>query len=138
MTPETNQHEAGSGCPTPTCSPLPCPFCGSDAELETCEVERGGDIGNGTNVSVPWSTSQTWHTVKCSSCDCMLDNGYRDEAAAIAEWNQRDLFKALSGLCQGWRRRAESCDASAKDAFLWAADDLASILKENDQTHPSA
>lgn len=30
-----------------------------------------------------------------------------------------------------WRARAKSCDPSAKDAFMWAADELESSLKQN-------
>lgn len=33
-----------------------------------------------------------------------------------------------------WRVRAKSCNPSAKDAFMWAADELDAALKENRET----
>lgn len=48
----------------------PCPFCGSEAGL--CAFE----------IFVEYS-------VRCKSCGCGTDDGYRTEREAVESWNRR-------------------------------------------------
>ena len=68
---------------------LKCPFCGSDGEIVEFTEERSGDLGNGTNISLPWSNSKKWFHPKCSKCECLIDNGFRTPEGAAKEWNYR-------------------------------------------------
>jgi len=68
---------------------LACPFCGAPGMVEEYAEERGGNLGAGTNQSLPWSSVKTWYRPKCSRCDCKLDNGWSKAADAAKEWNDR-------------------------------------------------
>lgn len=56
---------------------LPCPFCGSEAELLQCTTD-------GSNPGIPL------FDVRCPKCLCRKDYSWTEEKAeAIADWNAR-------------------------------------------------
>ena len=79
---------------------MECPFCGSNGEIETITEEKTGEIGAGTNISLPWSHRKTWFRPKCSKCDCVIDNGFSTPAGAAKEWNDR------RSATEGWLKKA--------------------------------
>jgi hypothetical protein len=52
-------------------------------------------------------------------------------APAFKDQDNAEPAQPVSSLPSKWRVRARSCDPSAKDAFLWAADELESAAKSN-------
>jgi len=74
-----------------------CPFCGSEGEVVELTEEKTGNLGNGTNVSLPWSHVKKWFRPKCSKCECAIDNGFSTPEGAAKEWNDR-RSKAIEWL----------------------------------------
>jgi len=92
---------------------LLCPFCGGRPEVNDVEIEKSGDLANGTNINVPWSVKSQWHTIQCSKCDCILDNGYKSPEAAIKDWNQRivpDFVEELRAKLEESLARKDEAD----------------------------
>jgi hypothetical protein len=70
-------------------------------------------LANGTNINVPWSVKSQWHTIQCSKCDCILDNGYKSPEAAINDWNQRivpDFVEELRAKLEESLARKDEAD----------------------------
>jgi Lar family restriction alleviation protein len=60
----------------------PCPFCGSEAKLETGEASDG-----------LYTKAYTIYDIICSNKECIMHSPcpmtYRDRKAAIKAWNRR-------------------------------------------------
>jgi Lar family restriction alleviation protein len=88
--------------------PLPCPFCGDEAE----EQQRPNGL----------------HYVECTGCPAQVFN--RERAEAIAAWNRRALPPAVSLLL---RQAAEKLELLASQAFFLkdcvSARELAAALR---------
>lgn len=54
-------------------------------------------------------------------------------APAFKDQDNVEQAQPVSSLPNKWRVRAKSCDQSAKDAFMWASDELELAVKSNRQ-----
>jgi hypothetical protein len=112
---------------------MECPFCGSVGEIEQFIEESSGNLGTGTNITLPWSRTKIWYRPKCSKCDCVVDNGFSTPEGATKEWNDRRT------VAIGWLKKAAQMaeqqarggnDAPLHTAWHWLHDNIKAYLSE--------
>jgi hypothetical protein len=79
---------------------LPCPFCGTDAELNTA------------------SNSPDWMIISCPNITCAVNPGieglYDELADVVAAWNKRPTIEELRREVANWRSASETNLATCK------------------------
>jgi len=110
-----------------------CPFCGEKGEVIEMSSELSGNLGNGTNISLPWSNTRKWYQPKCSKCECIINNGFSTTGGAIKEWNDRrspaiEWLKKAAQLAEQQYNGGEN--QPLHTAWHWLHDNIEELLLE--------